>query len=444
MEALNTTGTRLYFEKNRKVTCRYTYQGADKMERYDTAIIGAGAAGLFAAVIAARNGAKVVLIERNESPGKKLKITGKGRCNITNESSVEEVLDNIPNGKHFMQSAVRAFTPTDCIEFFEVLGVPLKTERGKRVFPESDRASDVVFALQQNALKYGVSILHSRATEIITENACIKGINTTTGQIECNSVILATGGLSYPATGSTGDGYKFAADLGHTITPLRGSLVPLEADVSICSKMQGLTLKNVKLSIYTNENKRVYEDFGELLFTHFGLSGPLVLSASAHMRDYLNDKYHALIDLKPALDDKKLDMRLLRDFEKYQNRDFGNALCDLFSKLCIPVIIEKSKIPPNTKVHSITREQRLNLCSLIKAFRIDIYGPRPVNEAIITSGGVSLLEINPKTMESKLVSGLYFAGEIIDVDAYTGGFNLQIAWSTAFSAATASSQRVKA
>ena len=398
---------------------------------FDVIVIGAGAAGMLSAAVAAQRGKSVLLLERNDRPGKKLRITGKGRCNLTNDCDISEVLANIPTGGRFLQSVLHAFGPRDVMEFFESLGVPLKTERGGRVFPCSDKASDIVDALVRHMDKSGVTLRRGRAQRVVTEDGKATGVVTQGEVINCGAVILATGGVSYPATGSTGDGYKIAAQLGHTITPQKGSLVPLEAQQEMCSRMQGLALKNVRLSVYDGGKKPIFTDFGELLFTHFGISGPLTLSASAHMRDFGGKKYHVFIDLKPALDDKKLDLRILRDFEKYSNRDFANALGDLLNRLMIPVFIEQSGIAPHTKVHSISREQRLELVRLFKAFRIDIDRPRPVDEAIITSGGVDLREINPKTMESKLVPGLYFAGEIIDADAYTGGFNLQIAWSTA-------------
>ena len=404
---------------------------------FDIIVVGGGAAGMLAAAVAAEGGAQVLLLERNERLGKKLRITGKGRCNLTNECSVAEMLENTPTGGSFLHSAVNAFGPGDVMKLFASLGVPLKTERGKRVFPQSDKASDIVAALERYVDKNGVERRQGRVTALLTKNGRITGVATRDSEINGGAVILATGGMSYPATGSTGDGYRMAGLLGHKVTPPRGSLVPLEAAPDICGAMQGLTLKNVRLSVYDGGKKPIFEDLGELLFTHFGLSGPLALSASAHMRDFDNKKYHAFIDFKPALDEKKLDTRIVRDFNKYANRDYINALGDLLSKLCIPVIADRSGIPPNMKVHSISHEQRLGLVRLLKAFRIDIDGPRPIEEAIITSGGVDIREINPKTMESKLINGLFFAGEIIDVDAYTGGFNLQIAWSTAYAAARA-------
>jgi len=389
---------------------------------------------MLAAGAASKKGAKVLLLERNEKVGRKLYITGKGRCNLTNDCSVQEALDNIPTGSKFLYSALSGFTPRDTMDFFGSLGVKLKTERGGRVFPVSDKAADIIDALRHNLNKSGVSIKRQRAEGIASDGKRIVGVMTSEGITPCAAVILATGGKSYPLTGSTGDGYEMARKLGHTITELRGSLVPLCAEPELCGAMQGLALKNVRLTVFDGGKKPLYSDFGELLFTHFGLSGPLALSASSHMRHFNKKKYYADIDLKPALDEKKLDLRILRDFEKYKSRDFSNALGDLLNKSMIPIIVEKSEIPPYTKVHSVTREQRQRLVSLLKAFRIQIDGPRPVEEAIITSGGVCLKEINPKTMESKLIANLYFAGEIIDADAYTGGYNLQIAWSTGYAA----------
>jgi predicted Rossmann fold flavoprotein len=415
-----------------------------KKQMHDVVVIGGGAAGMLSSAIAAERGLDVLLLEKNERLGLKLRITGKGRCNVTNDCSVREVIDNIPTGGRFLMSALSGFAPMDTIALFERLGVPLKTERGGRVFPVTDKASDIVLALRRYMDKAGVSVMNGTALSIQTKEGRIASVITREGKIDCKTAVLCTGGVSYPMTGSTGDGYKMASELGHTIIASKASLVPLNASPDICSRMQGLSLKNVKITVRyvsdAGETKRagnkkpVYEDFGELLFTHFGVSGPLILSASAHMRDYETSHYEISIDLKPALDDKKLDARLLRDFEKYRNRDFSNALGDLASKVMIPVLVELSGIPPETKVNSITREQRNRLLRLFKSFTIKVEGPRPVDEAIITSGGVSTLEINPTTMESKLVKGLYFAGEVIDADAYTGGFNLQIAWSTACAA----------
>ena len=390
---------------------------------------------MLAAAAAAERGARVMLLERNEALGKKLRITGKGRCNITNDCSVDDALDSVTAGSRFLQSAMNGFTPRDTMRLFESLGVPLKTERGFRVFPESDKASDVAEALRRYLDKTNVTLMHGRARGIDAPGGRVTGVRTYEAQVKCSAVILATGGMSYPATGSTGDGYKIARELGHTVTPLRGSLVPLEADPGTCAKLQGLTLKNVRISLFDGGGRPLFEDFGELLFTHFGISGPLALSASAHLRDFSGSKYYALVDMKPALDEKKLDMRVQRDFIKYANRDFANSLGDLLSKSMIPVIVEKSGIAPDMKTHSVTRSQRMGIVRMIKALRIDIDRPRPIEEAIVTSGGIDLKEVNPKTMGSKLVEGLFFAGEIIDADAYTGGFNLQIAWSTAYAAA---------
>jgi predicted Rossmann fold flavoprotein len=401
---------------------------------FDVIVIGGGAAGVLASGVAASRGLSVLLLEKNDRLGMKLRITGKGRCNVTNDCEVREVLENIPTGGKFLQSALNAFTPGDTAAFFEKLGVPLKTERGNRMFPASDKASDVAEALRGFAVKNGVTVRKGTAKALLLDGARIAGVKTESEKLACRAVILATGGASYPLTGSTGDGYALAAALGHRVVPPKPSLVPLEASQELCARMQGLSLKNVRLTVHDGGRKPVYEDFGEMLFTHFGVSGPLVLSASAHMRDYTNKKYELSIDLKPALDEQKLDARLLRDFEKYANRDFANALGDLAAQTMIPVLIDLSGIPPETKVHSVTREQRRRLLLLFKDFRLSVTGPRPIAEAIVTSGGVDTKELNPTTMESKIVAGLYFAGEIIDADAYTGGFNLQIAWSTAYAA----------
>ena len=402
---------------------------------YDAVIIGGGAAGLFAAGMAAGRGLKILLLEINDRLGVKLRITGKGRCNLTNDCAAAEVIKNTPTGGRFLYSALDAFSPRATMCYFENLGVPLKTERGNRVFPVSDKASDIVAALLRKAKAGGVTIQKSAAKSIEVSGGCVTGVVTTDRVIKCRSVILSTGGVSYPATGSTGDGYKMAAELGHTVIPPKPSLVPLRAEPALCSRMQGLALKNIRLTVTGSGKKPVFSDFGEMLFTHFGVSGPLILSASAHMRDFEREKYILSIDLKPALDIKKLDARILRDFDRYANRDFQNALGQLAPSTLIPVLVERSGIRPETKVNAVTREERRRLLELFKDFRIDVDGPRPVEEAIITSGGVKTKEINPKTMQSKLIEGLYFAGEIIDVDAYTGGFNLQVAWSTACAAA---------
>ena len=404
----------------------------------DTVIIGGGAAGMMAASVAARNGLDVVLLEPNKLLGRKLRITGKGRCNITNNCDVEEFLKNVCGDGRFLYSSLTKFSPADTITFFESLGVPLKTERGQRVFPVSDSAADVAEALEKCMRGSNVKVIRLAAKHIITQKGSVCAVSTSSGEkIGCRNAILCTGGLSYPATGSTGDGYIMAKELGHDIIPPAPSLVPLESGDDYCREMQGFSLKNVALSAYDGKDNCIYRELGEMLFTHFGVSGPLVLSASAHMRDFKNNSYRLSIDLKPGLDEKKLDARLLRDFSKNKNRDFKNSLGELAGNKMIPVLVRLSGIPGNVKVNSITREERQKLVSLFKGFPISISGPRPIEEAIITSGGIDISQINPRTMESKLVSGLFFAGEILDLDAYTGGFNLQIAWSTAYTAGNA-------
>lgn len=395
-------------------------------------VVGGGAAGMMAAVTAARAGGKVVLIEPNEKLGRKLYITGKGRCNVTNACSREELMNSIPRNSKFLFSALSRFSAQDTMAFFESLGVPLKVERGNRVFPCSDKAADVIDALFFELRRRGVEICNDRVTGICVQDGSAVGAETEkSGVIPAKAVILATGGASYPRTGSTGDGYRLAGEVGHTVTDIRGSLVPLVSEDGDCPSLQGLSLRNVTLKVTNRKKKTVYREQGELLFTHFGLSGPLVLSASAHM-NFEKDSYVAHIDLKPALDEQKLDQRLLRDFEERANQDFGNALGGLVPRSMIPVMIRRTGIPSDTKVHDIRKEQRRKLLETLKDFTVAITGPRPVEEAIVTAGGVKVGEIDPKTMASKLVSGLYFAGEIMDVDAYTGGFNLQIAWSTGY------------
>lgn len=391
-------------------------------------VIGGGAAGMMAAISAAEQGASVTLLEPNERLGKKLNITGKGRCNLTNNAGQEELLANIPCNGKFLYSALSRFNAQDTMAFFEDLGVPLKTERGNRVFPVSDRAFDVSAALERRLNKLRVRVVRDRAENLEIKDGVICGVVGEQDHYPASAVILATGGVSYPATGSTGEGHRMAAEAGHTVTPLRGSLVPLR-DFGVGRTLQGLSLRNVGLTVFEN-SKRIYTDFGELVFTHFGLSGPLILSASAHMRRFGERAYHLEIDLKPALDEAALDRRLLADFEKYCNQDFCNALNDLLPKKLIPEIVRASEIDPRQKVHGITKEQRRGLLQILKHFPVVIAGPCPVTDAIVTSGGVKVKEIDPATMASKRVQGLYFAGEIIDVDAYTGGFNLQIAWST--------------
>lgn len=401
---------------------------------YDGIVIGGGAAGMFAAIAAAKQGSRVLLLEKNDRLGKKLLITGKGRCNVTNNCSVEELLQNIPRNGRFLYSAMNSFSPADMMSFLEVEGCPLKTERGNRVFPVSDRSVSVLDALEKALNKACVTVKQATAQNIVTDGVNISGVVTNRGTLACKWVILATGGVSYPTTGSTGDGYKMAERLGHTITPIEGSLVPLVAIGDDCPSMQGLSLRNVGVKLLNEKGKVLYKDFGELLFTHFGVSGPTALSASAHLK---GDNCRLLIDLKPALDENKLNDRILRDLDMYQNRSMENALTDLLPRSMIPVVLKRLDIPAGLQANSLKKEQRRALVSLLKAFSVDISDKRPVSEAIITSGGVKVSEVDPKTMESKLISGLFFAGEILDCDAYTGGFNLQIAWSTAFAAGTA-------
>ena len=401
----------------------------------DAVVIGGGAAGTLCAALAAGRGRDVVLLEPNRMLGRKLRITGKGRCNVTNDCAAREVISAIPGDGRFLQSAIHKFGTSDTKALFEGLGVALKTERGNRVFPESDRADDIADALTKLARENGVRVLRERATRILTDEAgAVRAVSAGGGEIECEAAVICTGGLSYPGTGSTGDGYRMARELGHTIRPCRPSLVPLESPDAWCREMQGFSLRNVELSAYEDE-KLIYKALGEMLFTHFGVSGPLVLSASAHMRRFGECRYRLSIDLKPGLDEKKLDARLLRDFEKYSNREFRNSLGDLAGRAMIPVLVELSGIPGDTRTNSVTRQQRAALAQLLKHFPVSLSGPRPIAEAIVTSGGVATTEVNPRTMESKLVPGLYFAGEVLDLDAYTGGYNLQIAWSTAFVAA---------
>ena len=391
------------------------------------AVVGGGAAGMMAAICAARAGAAVALLEPNERLGKKVNITGKGRCNVTNDSDCEELLAHVPQNPRFLYSAFSRFDGRDAMAFFEALGVPLKVERGRRVFPASDRSFDITAALERELKRLRVRLARDRALDILLENGRVSAVRGEKGTYPARAVALATGGVSYPATGSTGDGFRMAAALGHTVTPLRGSLVPLRADG--CAALQGLSLRNVGLTVYEN-NKKIYEDFGELLFTHFGVSGPLVLSASAHMRRFGEKRYRLVIDLKPALNEQALDKRLLSDFEKYANSDFRNALGALLPQKLIGAFIERAGIPPHRKVHDITRAQRETVRALLKRWTVDVAAPMPVESAIVTSGGVKVGEVDPKTMASRKVEGLYFAGEMLDVDAYTGGFNLQIAWAT--------------
>lgn len=390
-------------------------------------VVGGGAAGMMAAISAAEADAAVTLLEPGERLGKKLNITGKGRCNVTNNADAATLLANVPRNGKFLYSAFARFDGRDAMAFFEGLGVPLKTERGNRVFPVSDRSFDISGALERRLRKLHVTIVRDRAVALETKNGAVTGVRGEREAYPAQAVILATGGVSYPATGSTGDGHRLAAEAGHTVMPLRGSLVPLLAPE--CAPLQGLSLRNVGLTVLEN-GKKIYTDFGELLFTHFGVSGPLVLSASAHMRHFGKKSYRLVIDLKPALDERTLDKRLVADFTKYANHDFCNALNDLLPQKLIPALIARSGIDPRRKVHDLTRQERRTVLELLKGWAVDVEGPCPVEQAIVTSGGVKVGEIDPKTMESKIVKGLYFAGELIDVDAYTGGFNLQIAWAT--------------
>ena len=402
--------------------------------KYDGIVIGGGPAGMFAAITAAKGGSKVLLLEANDRLGKKLLITGKGRCNVTNDCTADEVLKNVPRNGRFLYSAMDACPPETVIAFFRDNGCALKTERGNRVFPVSDKSASVLDCLRSVMRQVGVTVRTARVKEILTENGAVTGVQTLQERIDAKWVILATGGVSYPATGSTGDGYTMAKALGHTVITPEGSLVPLETAGTDCQDMQGLSLRNVGVKLLNAKGKVLYKDFGELLFTHFGVSGPTVLSASAHMK---GEGCSLVIDLKPALEENKLNDRILRDLEMYKNRTMENALTDLLPRSMIPVVLRRSQIPADLQANSLKKEQRRNLVTLLKAFDVQILGKRPVAEAIITSGGIKVSEIDPKTMASKLVNGLCFAGEIIDCDAYTGGFNLQIAWATGYAAGTA-------
>ena len=400
----------------------------------DIIIIGGGAAGCFAAVHAARFGKSVIVFEKNERLGRKLRITGKGRCNVTNNSPVEEHMRNIPVNPRFMYSSFSMFSAEETMSFFEELGVPLKTERGNRVFPVSDKADDIADALASEMEKLGVKVVNKRVSKLIINDGRCAGVKAGNEEFHANSVLIACGGRSYPNTGSTGDGHMLAEAAGHTINELKPSLVPLTSPDKYCAELMGLSLRNVTLSLLDGE-KVIYNELGEMLFTHFGVSGPLVLSASSHIREMQPERYRILIDLKPGLSPEQLDARIQRDFAENLNRDFVNGIRKLLPAKLIPVIVRLSGIAPEQKINGITKEQRRSFGELIKSFPVRINGFRPLDEAIITSGGVSVKEIDPRTMESKLLPGLFFAGEVIDIDAYTGGFNLQIAFSTAYSAA---------
>ena len=399
------------------------------MMSHDVIVAGGGPAGMMAACAAAENGGRVLLLEPNERLGKKLNITGKGRCNVTNNCGLEEFLQNVPRNGRFLYSAFSQFGSGDVMDFFAAQGVPLKTERGNRVFPVSDRAFDISGALERCLRRSGVEIVRDRAQSLILQDGALAGVQGQRAVYVAARVIVATGGVSYPLTGSAGDGYRLARSAGHTIIEPQGSLVPLQAAGELCSRLQGLSLRNAAVRVYEND-KKIYSDFGEMLFTHFGVSGPIILTASAHMRCFDTKKYRLEIDLKPALDEAALDRRLLSDFTKYANSDFCNAFDDLLPRKLIEPFIELTGIDPRQKVHDLKKEQRRRVLTLLKALPVEITGPRPVEEAIVTSGGVAVKEVNPSTMESKLLPGLYFAGEVLDADAYTGGFNLQIAWST--------------
>ena len=396
-------------------------------------IIGAGASGLLAGAECAKRGNEVVIIEKNPRPARKVMITGKGRCNITNAVfELDELIKNVPTNPRFLYSAFSAFMPYDTIALMEDMGVATKIERGNRVFPVSDKAVDVVDALVKNAQKSGAEIVNGTVKAFEFEENKIKAVILDNGdRVYGDSFAVCTGGKSYPLTGSTGDGYAFAQSVGHTVTPLRPSLIPLVCSNNFIPRLQGLSLKNIAIEVFDGD-KLIYSDFGEMLFTHFGVSGPVILSASAHMKMPGEHSYSIRIDLKPSLDEKTLDKRLQRDFLKNNNKDFINSLSALLPNKLIPIIVNLSGIEPSAKCNQITREQRLSLVKLLKNFRIEVTDFRPIEEAIVTSGGVSVKEINPKTMQSKIIDNLYFAGEVIDVDAYTGGFNLQIAFSTGY------------
>ncbi len=401
------------------------------MEDKKVVVVGAGAAGLMAAASAAAFGASVTLIEKNKRVGRKIMITGKGRCNVCNNCDVQTFIRNVPVNGKFLYSAINKLTPEATIGFFEGLGLSLKTERGNRVFPVSDKAVDVVDTLYNYVKSCGCNIVEDTVTDLLIENGAVKGVKSDKNTYYADSAIICCGGKSYPLTGSTGDGYKLAKQAGHSIIPLKPSLVPLESKNLDCKSMQGLSLKNAGLKIAdTQSGKTVYEDFGEMLFTHFGMSGPMILSASSHIRDISDGRYNAVIDIKPALTHEQLERRLQRDFDENSNKDVSNSFTKLLPKKLVVPVLKRWGVPFDKKCNSITKEERKSLCELLKAFTVEISSFRPIEEAIITSGGVKTSEINPKTMESRLVKGLYFAGEVIDCDAYTGGFNLQIAWST--------------
>lgn len=396
-------------------------------------IIGGGAAGLIASATAAKRGEDVTVIEKNSRPARKVMITGKGRCNVTNACfDLDDLINSVVTNKRFMYSAFSSFMPYDTIALIEEMGVPTKIERGNRVFPESDKAVDIVDALVKNAKQSGVKFVQGTVTSFNTENNVIKSVNLADGTIvDGDAFAICTGGLSYQSTGSTGDGYRLAESVGHSITDIEPALISLVASNGFVPKLQGLSLRNISIKLLDGE-KEIYSDFGEMLFTHYGVSGPVILSASSHMTHPKEHNYKIVIDLKPALDEQTLDKRIQRDFAENTNKDFINSLSKLLPNKLIPVIVKLSGIEPSEKVNQITKPQRQNLVHLLKNFTVNISDFRPINEAIITSGGVDVKEINPKTMGSKIIDNLFFAGEVIDVDAYTGGFNLQVAFSTGY------------
>lgn len=406
-------------------------------------VIGAGPAGMMAAGAAAENGADVMLIEKNRLVGRKLAITGKGRCNITNFCDTDTFISNVTANPRFMYTAINRFSCYDTVAFFEERGLSTKVERGNRVFPVSDKAADVVDTLYDYLVELNVDIVRAEVKSLIIQNGAVIGVRLDDTEIRSDAVIITCGGLSYKATGSTGDGYTFAKSAGHTITPLLPSLVPLVSDDNDIPELQGLSLKNVSIKIIdNNSDKEIYTDFGEMLFTHFGISGPIVLSASAHMRSMSPGRYTAYIDLKPALDSETLDKRILRDLAEFSNKDIINSMGKLLPKKLIPVVLDRAGIDFKTKCNSLTSEARERLLNVIKAFKVDIHSFRPINEAIVTHGGVDVKDIDPRTMGSKLIKGLYFAGEVLDLDAYTGGFNLQIAYSTGRLAGTSAASSI--
>lgn len=404
-------------------------------------VIGAGAAGLIAAGKAAQSADKVILIERNDIVGKKLLITGKGRCNLTNSAEIEDMISQYPRNSKFLYSALYTFTNDDIVRLVEDYGVRTKVERGGRVFPTSDRSQDIVGALRKYALKKNVDLIRGRVKSLIIEDGEVRGVRTADGEVKGDKVIVCTGGKSYPKTGSTGDGYILASQAGHTVIDPKASLIPVITREKWVKDVMGLSLRNIKITAYSAKNKKVYSDFGEMLFTHFGISGPVVLSMSAYLKNIGSENYSIEIDLKPALSEEQLTSRVRRDFEKYNKKHLINSLDDLLPKALIPIVVELSEIEPHKPVNEITREERNRLVSVLKHMPLTAVGVRPVEEAIVTSGGVKVSEINPSTMESKLVSGLYFAGEVIDVDGYTGGYNLQAAFSTGYLAGMSASEK---